>query len=413
MFSIAKLMGSRRDNQSATPQPAAMRRRLLVRVILAVFAMFAATAAHATCDGLKAYSTTAASNNATPPCGWPASNIMQPGQVDDSARQNMADTRAWYDDAQWINPGYPVRYISGTAFEVSTTNPSIYHVARRIKVDDGSGNLTYGTIVSVTDLSPTANGNSRTVIVAPDSGSVASGLANVWYGAVGAISSSIVSATLGLDVLSQPFQLVSGTTKVVTNPTGISMTVNNVPMLNITTAGTTLSGTLGVTGAATLGSIGTGAINMSGALSGATSISTSGGAPIYAGQVSASTLTATTGLTLAGTTLTAFPISTCVESAELALNTGVMNISTTHTLGAVPKFTQLVLRNKTTELNWAVGEEAAFNSYQATVSGNVWASATKYGFSFTTTPSLPDKNSPGSYTGITVGNWRGVLRACL
>lgn len=267
MIFTAKMLGMRRDNRGRAPQPAAMRRcTFLVRVIMVMLAIGMAPAAHAVCTGLKAYSTTPAANTASPPCGWPNSNIMQPGQVDDSARQNMADTRAWYDDAQWINPGYPVKYVSGTAFEVSATNPSIYHLKRRIKVDDGSGNLTYGTIVSVTDISPvTAGGNSRTVILAPDSGSVAAGLVNVWFGAVSAISSSIVSSTLGLDVLGQPFQLISGTTQMVTNPAGISTTIGGVAMASFTTAGLTVSGTVtGTNGVFT--SIGAGSMNMSGNL---------------------------------------------------------------------------------------------------------------------------------------------------
>lgn len=97
--------------------------------------------------GIENYSKTPASNDDTPPNGWPEG--MLPSQVNNSARQNMADTRTWYEDSQWVNYGYTPTYASATSFTIATTDyTSLFHVGRRIKAYGLTTTTIYGTITA-------------------------------------------------------------------------------------------------------------------------------------------------------------------------------------------------------------------------------------------------------------------------
>ncbi|NDC95979.1 hypothetical protein EB077_11790, partial [bacterium] len=122
---------------------------------------FVGLAGFAGAQGIQNYSSNAASNTAVAPYGWPTG--MNPADVKLSARQMMADTRAWYDDAQWIDGGYGVGYVSPTGFQLTGNRVSIFTPSRRVKALFGSTNI-YGTITS-----SSFGGTSTTVIIAPDS----------------------------------------------------------------------------------------------------------------------------------------------------------------------------------------------------------------------------------------------------
>ncbi len=155
-----------------------------------VAALLALSAGGVQAQGIETWSPTPASNNAAVPYGWPVG--MNPSDVKLSARQMMTSVRNWYDDAQWIDGNYGVNYVSSTGLKVGGNRTSIFHLNRRVKAYDGT-NYVYGTIVSSSYVAP-----STTVIIAPDSGTLNSNLNRVWYGAIGASNTSIVSATIGI-----------------------------------------------------------------------------------------------------------------------------------------------------------------------------------------------------------------------
>ena len=96
---------------------------------------------------IKFWSTAAASNNASVPNGFPEG--MAPSGVNDSAREQMAATRRWYEDAQWTDLGHTPTYVSASTFTLVGDKKATYEVGRRIRAQNGSSTL-YGTITSST-----------------------------------------------------------------------------------------------------------------------------------------------------------------------------------------------------------------------------------------------------------------------
>jgi len=92
------------------------------------------------------WSTTAGSNNATPPDGWPEGQA--PSTINDCAREMMASIRTYLSDAQYFDPGITPSYLSATSFSLNTADVLTFHYGRRVKMWDGA-NIKYGTINSV------------------------------------------------------------------------------------------------------------------------------------------------------------------------------------------------------------------------------------------------------------------------
>ncbi|HWC63818.1 MAG TPA: hypothetical protein VG501_09365 [Rhizomicrobium sp.] len=96
-------------------------------------------------------------------------------QVNDSARQNMADIRAAFDDLIWFQYGSgsqapaPV-YNSATSFKQASAADlsQVYHAGRRVKAVGSLTGTIYGAISSTS-----YGGGNQTVTVAWDSGSLA------------------------------------------------------------------------------------------------------------------------------------------------------------------------------------------------------------------------------------------------
>jgi hypothetical protein len=82
------------------------------------------------------WSTVAGNNNAPPPNGAPEG--MPPNAVNDTMREIMASVRAWYENAQWINFGLPLTYISSTQFSTAGNYASVYSVGRRVRINGTS-----------------------------------------------------------------------------------------------------------------------------------------------------------------------------------------------------------------------------------------------------------------------------------
>src|ERR1051326_3639535 len=104
--------------------------------------------------GIQTWSVTAANNiNANTGVNWDEG--MAPGVVNNSARQNMADLRAAFNDLNWFQYGkgdlpYTPAYLSATQYKIAGADVSaVYHVGRRTKVVGSSTGTVYGTISAV------------------------------------------------------------------------------------------------------------------------------------------------------------------------------------------------------------------------------------------------------------------------
>lgn len=121
--------------------------------------------------GIEAWSTTAASNNAATPNGWPEGQA--PSTVNDCARQMMASIRAWFEDAQWTNLNHTPTRIDNDTFTVATDLTATYHTGRRLKL---TGSATgYCTIASSSYGAP-----NTTINVTMDSGNIPATLSAVY-----------------------------------------------------------------------------------------------------------------------------------------------------------------------------------------------------------------------------------------
>jgi hypothetical protein len=139
--------------------------------------------------GIEAWSITPANNNSAPPAGAPEG--MAPSTVNDTMRQQMADHRSQWNDAQWFRYGdgdgaATTTYVAATQFKVVGADVSAhYHVGRRVKAQGTTTGTIYGTITAVSFSTDT------TVTVAWDSGSLANEALTIWTGVVGATNSAL------------------------------------------------------------------------------------------------------------------------------------------------------------------------------------------------------------------------------
>lgn len=114
--------------------------------------------------GIEAWSTTPANNNSAPPDGWPEG--MAPSAVNDTARQQMADHRSKWEDAQWFDWGHTPTQASATTFKIPTNLTSTYSVGRRLKLYGSVMGTFYGTITASSYAAP-----DTTITVSIDGGS--------------------------------------------------------------------------------------------------------------------------------------------------------------------------------------------------------------------------------------------------
>lgn len=133
------------------------------------------------------WSTTAASNNATPPDGWPEGQA--PSTVNDCAREMMASIRTAWNTSEWFDYGDTPSRASATTFKVGSDVTGEYTVHRRLKCFDGS--TLYGTITASSYSSP-----DTTITIALDSGSLTTSLSSIALAALRPTSISVPS-TIG------------------------------------------------------------------------------------------------------------------------------------------------------------------------------------------------------------------------
>ncbi len=189
--------------------------------------------------GIKKWSKTANSNDSISSSAgtinWKEG--MPPSAVNDSARVTMADVRDWYEDAQWVNLGdadgttSPRR--AANEISLSGTHTLTYHVGRRLKALDGSGNLKYGRITGTTFSGGTQ------ITLAMDTGSLTSTVSQIWLSALTAVSPSAGQA------------MIKGLTSTDT-PTFAGIVLGNETLATYDEGSFTASLTCGTSGSASL-----------------------------------------------------------------------------------------------------------------------------------------------------------------
>jgi len=193
--------------------------------------------------GIENYSKTPADNDQNPPFGWPEG--MPPSGVNDSARQNMADTRTWYEDSQWVNLGYPVLFTTDNSFtfDNGVDYTATFHTGRRIKASGTSTGTIFGTIKTST------HSGSTTVTVEWDgSGVLIDEALTIYIAALSKINDSLPylnktaksavasASTINLDQVRGDLVDVSGTTSItaITLTEGQERTVRFTGILTLT-----------------------------------------------------------------------------------------------------------------------------------------------------------------------------------
>lgn len=195
---------------------------------------------------IKNYSTTPDNNNSAPPDGFPEN--MRPSDVNNSARQVMADIRSLAEDVEWFNWGDTVSRASNTTFKIASNVTSRYLAHRRIKCFDAS--TLYATVASSSYSAP-----DTTVTVTTDSGNLSASLSSVALSIITPTSVSIPSTIgrKGADVASATttdigaatgdFVDVTGTTTITglgTIDAGVQRTVRFSGILTLTHNSTSL-----------------------------------------------------------------------------------------------------------------------------------------------------------------------------
>ena len=106
--------------------------------------------------------------------------------------------------------------------------------------------------------------------------------------------------------------------------------------------------------------------------------------------------------------------SSSFVSSETAIPSGGTAATVAHGLGAIPSLVSVVLRCKTTDLGYSVGDEVQVlsSSLSGAYQSTVYADATNVEFGLTTGSTIQIYNqSTGSLSSITAGNWKLVFRA--
>ncbi len=135
---------------------------------------------------LKDWSTTAASNS-TSGTGVACDEGQQAGTVNNGVRELMAQVKTALIDAEWLQRGDSITYLSATEFQVGNiSDETIYAVGRRVRVTGTLTGTIYGTISSYTVSAPNIN-----VTVAFDSGSMSNEALEVEPGILSPASQSI------------------------------------------------------------------------------------------------------------------------------------------------------------------------------------------------------------------------------
>lgn len=99
---------------------------------------------------LKLWSATPGSNNSAAPNGWPEG--MAPSDVNNTARQDRASIREWYEDAEWIERGDSIESASGSQIVFTGDTSAVHRVGRSVRSDGTIGVITAVSVASNTTV---------------------------------------------------------------------------------------------------------------------------------------------------------------------------------------------------------------------------------------------------------------------
>ena len=342
--------------------------------------------------------------------------------------------------SQWVTSAYAVSYSNATTFTVAGDVTATYQVNRRVRATIGSGNL-YGTVETSTfSLGVT------TVVVQWDSGSMDASLAAVDYALLTGTDPSVpvpvtqrirTSAIIGsgANLTTLTASTDTRTSSTTARPSlSYENTTNDADAVTLTASKSRAGLTTSINDPFFhLYAYGRDTGNTSrlaleyrmrqSAAAGATFVQ---GAHAFYATNSAGTFAERVvmdenGLNVSSGTLKenstrAFSRNSMAESGELGLANNT-TYSYAHGFGAVPKLYMAVLRCKTAELGYAIGDElplCAWVNTGSNVSSAVWSDATniyaRINSSAANNYSLARISSNDS-AGITYANWKIVLRA--
>lgn len=319
--------------------------------------------------------------------------------------------------SQWVTSTYTVSYSNATTFTVNGDVTSTYQVNRRVRATIGSGNL-YGTIETSTfSLGVT------TVVVLWDSGSMDATLTAVDYALLTGADPSVPvpvnfrvrnTTQIGGDTTIGTTALAGNRTlQVVNTDAGVgsassSFVQTNAGILQLTLGSTAAGGTASVLSSAT------GPFNVYSSAAVSMNLGTNNVPATLVIDSSGNVNAAVGRLRQDGTNV--FCRDNMAESGELGIANNTL-YTYAHSLGAIPKLMQAILRCKTAEYGYAINDEvtlASFVNSGSNVSTSVWADATniyaRINSSAGNNYSLARVSSNDAIA-ITYANWRIVLRA--
>ena len=130
-------------------------------------------------SAISTWSTTATANNSASPNGWP--ELMAPSGVNNSGREMYAQIRAFYNTLEWREwSDNDIAFVSTTSFSTNSLDndmTAVFTAGRRVKAEAITPGTIYGTVVSSSH-----GGSVTTVVVAWDSGVLASEAIDIFVG---------------------------------------------------------------------------------------------------------------------------------------------------------------------------------------------------------------------------------------
>ncbi len=318
--------------------------------------------------------------------------------------------------SQWVTSTYTVSYSNATTFTVNGDVTAVYQVNRRVRATIGSGNL-YGTIeTSSHSLGVT------TVTVLWDSGSMDASLAAVDYALLSGADPSVPvpvtqrvrnqllvggNATIGTTSLIGQRVLDVTNTNADATASATAYVQSNAGQLQAVIGSTAGGGT------ASLLSTSTGVMNVYTTGAAALQLGTNNTPTRLVIDSSGNVNVPTTKLRQNSTNV--FCRDNMAESGELGIANNTL-YTFAHSLGAIPKLLQAVLRCKTAEFGYAINDEVPLHNFVnsgSNVSTSVWADATniyaRINSSAGNNYSLARVSSNDAIA-ITYANWRIVVR---